>query len=129
MTRGMQALQLVGIVAAVALAGMVNVLGARHFTRWDWTKDRRWSLSPATVETLHALEQHVDVWAVAGPGDPLEGSLRELLASYVAQSSRIEVHWIDPDRDAFAVILTTQPQEPQGTYLARLSNAIAASLV
>ncbi|HEV8069307.1 MAG TPA: serine hydrolase domain-containing protein [Planctomycetaceae bacterium] len=39
------------------------------------------------------------------------------------------VLWIDPDRDAFAVILTTQPQEPQGTYLARLSNAIAASLV
>jgi CubicO group peptidase (beta-lactamase class C family) len=39
------------------------------------------------------------------------------------------VLWIDPDRDAFAVILMTQPQEPQGTYLARLSNAIAASLV
>jgi CubicO group peptidase (beta-lactamase class C family) len=39
------------------------------------------------------------------------------------------VLWIDPDRDAFAVILTTQPQEPQGTYLTRLSNAIAAALV
>jgi CubicO group peptidase (beta-lactamase class C family) len=39
------------------------------------------------------------------------------------------VLWIDPDRDAFAVILTTQPQEPHGTYLTRLSNAIAASLV
>jgi len=39
------------------------------------------------------------------------------------------VLWIDPDRDAFAVILTTQPQEPHGTYLARLSNSIAASLI
>jgi CubicO group peptidase (beta-lactamase class C family) len=39
------------------------------------------------------------------------------------------VLWLDPDRDAFAVILTTQPQEPHGTYLARLSNAIAASFV
>jgi CubicO group peptidase (beta-lactamase class C family) len=39
------------------------------------------------------------------------------------------VLWLDPDRDAFAVILTTQPQDPHGTYLARLSNAIAASLV
>jgi CubicO group peptidase (beta-lactamase class C family) len=37
--------------------------------------------------------------------------------------------WIDPDRDAFAVILTTQPQEPHGTYLTRLSNAIAAAFV
>lgn len=39
------------------------------------------------------------------------------------------VLWIDPDRDAFAVILTTQPQDPQGTYLARLSNSVAASLI
>jgi CubicO group peptidase (beta-lactamase class C family) len=37
------------------------------------------------------------------------------------------VMWIDPDRDAFAVILTTQPQEPHGRHLARLSNAIAAA--
>ena len=39
------------------------------------------------------------------------------------------VLWLDPDRDAFAVVLTTQPQDPQGAYLARLSNSIAASLV
>ncbi|MEX2288636.1 MAG: serine hydrolase domain-containing protein [Planctomycetaceae bacterium] len=39
------------------------------------------------------------------------------------------VLWIDPDRDAFAVVLTTQPQEPLGTYLARLSNAIVAAMV
>jgi CubicO group peptidase (beta-lactamase class C family) len=39
------------------------------------------------------------------------------------------VLWMDPDRDAFAVILTTEPQEPHGTYLARLSNAIAAALL
>ena len=37
--------------------------------------------------------------------------------------------WIDPDRDALAVILTTEPQEPHGRYLSRLSNAIAASLI
>lgn len=36
--------------------------------------------------------------------------------------------WIDPDRDALAVLLTTQPQDPDGRYLARLSNAIVAAL-
>jgi CubicO group peptidase (beta-lactamase class C family) len=36
--------------------------------------------------------------------------------------------WIDPARDAFAVILTTQPQEPRGRYLAALSNTIVAAL-
>ena len=35
--------------------------------------------------------------------------------------------WIDPDRDAFAVILTTQPLDLQRFCLGRISNAIAAA--
>ena len=38
------------------------------------------------------------------------------------------VLWIDPDPDAFLVLLTTRPQEPHGTWLARVSNAVAAAL-
>jgi hypothetical protein len=102
--RGPELLQLAGIVAAVVLAVVVNVLGARHFRRWDWTTDHRWSLSPATIETLRTLEQPVDVWAIAGPGDPLEQSLRALLLEYRARSSRIDVHWIDPDRDTVQLV-------------------------
>ena len=34
--------------------------------------------------------------------------------------------WADPDLDAFAVILTTLPQDPEGRYLAMASNALAA---
>jgi hypothetical protein len=99
-----QALQLAGIVAAVVLAFVVNMLGARHFTRWDWTKDKRWSLSPATVETLHTLEEPVEVWVITGSGDALQSSLKELLASYQAEASRLEVHWIDPDRDVAQLV-------------------------
>lgn len=36
--------------------------------------------------------------------------------------------WIDPDLDACVILLTTRPQEPRGTYLARASNAIAAAI-
>lgn len=36
--------------------------------------------------------------------------------------------WMDPERDAFLILLTTQPQEPHGYFLSRLSNAIAAAL-
>ena len=35
--------------------------------------------------------------------------------------------WIDPDRQIFTVILSSQPQEPTGHFLARLSNIVAAS--
>jgi hypothetical protein len=104
---GAQALELAGIVAAVVLAAVVNVLAARHFTRWDWTRDRRWSLSPATLETLHSLdarEVRVTLWVIAGEADPVEGSLRQLLAAYDAATSRLDVHWIDPDRDAVQLV-------------------------
>jgi CubicO group peptidase (beta-lactamase class C family) len=37
------------------------------------------------------------------------------------------VMWIDPDADLFAIILSTQPQEPDGRLLSRLSNCIAAA--
>ena len=37
--------------------------------------------------------------------------------------------WMDPERELWAVILTTQPQEPHGKHLARLSNMIAAAFL
>ncbi|HXN34430.1 MAG TPA: GldG family protein, partial [Polyangiaceae bacterium] len=101
---GGQVLQLTGVIAAIVLAGIVNVIGARHFTRWDWTASKRWSLSPATLETLQSLGQRVDVWAIAGANDPLEQSLKQLLVSYKAHSSEVQVHWIDPDRDTVQLV-------------------------
>lgn len=39
------------------------------------------------------------------------------------------VHWLDPDNDLYFIFFTTQPQEPHGTYLARLCNAVAAAVL
>ena len=36
---------------------------------------------------------------------------------------------MDPDADAFCILLTTQPQEPEGGFLARVCNVVAAALV
>jgi CubicO group peptidase (beta-lactamase class C family) len=36
--------------------------------------------------------------------------------------------WLDPDAEAFCIVFTTQPQEPEGRFLARLSNAVCAAL-
>jgi CubicO group peptidase (beta-lactamase class C family) len=37
--------------------------------------------------------------------------------------------WIEPSRGLFTVILTTEPQEPAGYFLSRLSNAVAAAWI
>jgi hypothetical protein len=97
-------LELAGLGAAVVLAVVANVLAARHFTRWDWTASKRWSVSPATLETLKALDRPVEVWVVVGREDALEAGLRPLLDAYAAASPQVSVRWIDPDRDAVQLV-------------------------
>jgi CubicO group peptidase (beta-lactamase class C family) len=36
--------------------------------------------------------------------------------------------WIDPETEAFFILFTTQPQEQEGRFLARLSNVVLSSL-
>jgi CubicO group peptidase (beta-lactamase class C family) len=36
--------------------------------------------------------------------------------------------WIDPDTESAFILFTTQPQEPEGRFLARLSNVVSAAI-
>jgi hypothetical protein len=101
---GMRTLELAGIAGAVVLAVVVNVLAARHYTRWDWTQGKRWSVSAGTLETLRGLDRPVDLWIVMGRGDPSESGLRDLVLAYTAATTRLGVHWIDPDRDVAQLV-------------------------
>jgi hypothetical protein len=89
-----------GTIAAIVIASVVNVIAARHFARWDWTTSARWTLAPSTVETLRALAQRVDVWVIGGRGEPFRRGLDPMLDAYRAQTRELEIHWVDPDRDA-----------------------------
>jgi hypothetical protein len=98
-----QATALVGIVAAMVLAVVMNVVVARHYKRWDWTKAKRYTLTPATLATLHSLQEPVDLWILMGGADPLEQSVKQLLVSYAAETDALHVHLVDPDRDTAAL--------------------------
>src|SRR5580700_5513329 len=100
---GGQLVSLVGILAAAVLAVVVNVVVARHYKRWDWTKSKRYTLSTATLATLHDLQEPVDLWLLMGGADPLEQSVKQTLIAYSAETDRLHVHLIDPDRDTAAL--------------------------
>lgn len=103
MKKSSEAISLVGIGAAVTIAVLVNVLAARHYTRADWTTGKLYTPTQPTLETLHALDERVQIWVLLGGGDPMEQSVRHLLASYEAETSKLDVHYIDPDKDALAL--------------------------
>jgi ABC-type uncharacterized transport system len=95
--------QLVGVVAFMAVVVLLNVALARRFTRWDWTQTRRYTLSPATVQTLHDLPDTTEIWVLLGAADPVEQSVKQLLVAYQAETSKLDIHYVDPERDLLAL--------------------------
>src|SRR5262249_31736531 len=65
-----------GVVAAMLLAVLVNVYAARHYRRWDLTTHGLYTLSPATLETLHSLNEQVEVDVLLSSRDPLANSVK-----------------------------------------------------
>jgi hypothetical protein len=86
------------IVLAMILATLVNLLVARHYRRWDVTKGGLYTLSEATVATLHELPEPVKIYVLLPNGAPLTLSVQHLLDGYLAETSRLEVELVDPDR-------------------------------
>jgi hypothetical protein len=87
-----------GVLAAVVVAVLVNVLAARHYRRWDCTSQRLYTLSPATEETLRALGDRIEVDVLLSSNDALSGSIKFLLAAYQGETDKLDVRYVDPDR-------------------------------
>ncbi len=101
--RATRASGLVSLAALGAIAVLINCIAAGRYQRWDWTTDKRYTLSPATVQTLHDLPETVHVWVLLGALDPLGVSVKQLLVAYATETRKLEVHTIDPDRDVAAL--------------------------
>lgn len=89
----------IGSALLLAIVLMANYLSFRHYQRWDWTSEHIFTLSDRTRAVLRELDRDVDVWLVLGSGEPNYQDLRELLQRYRAESQRITLHFVDPDRE------------------------------
>ncbi len=95
-------LDLGGVTAAFALLVLGNIVAARHWTRFDASAGARWTLSPATLTTLAAIDETVHIYLLFGSADPLGQSVRHTLEAYLGATNKLEVHAVDPDRDPVA---------------------------
>ena len=98
-----QVSQLISVAIAMVVVVLVNVASVRRYTRWDWTSNQRYSLSPATVDTLRQLPESIQIWVLLGGADPMEQSVKQLLVAYGAETTKLDVHYVDPDRDTAAL--------------------------
>jgi ABC-type uncharacterized transport system involved in gliding motility auxiliary subunit len=88
-----------GIVLAVALVGMLNWLGYRHYVRGDWTSSKIYSLSDKTRNVLKGIKDEVRAVVLMTPSTPLFNETKELLSRYEAACPKLKVEFIDPERD------------------------------
>jgi CubicO group peptidase (beta-lactamase class C family) len=68
-------------------------------------------------------------WRLNWPGEP--SSFGDLLGprAYGHWGATGTLCWLDPESETFFLLFTTQPQDPEDRFLARLSNAVCAALV
>lgn len=98
----------IGSLIVFAIVMMGNYLSFRHYARWDWTSEKIFTLSDRTRAVLRDLDRDLDIWLLLSAGEPNQQDLRELLQRYRAESQRLTLHFVDPDRDPAAYRVLAQ---------------------
>ena len=93
-------------LAALAIVVILNLIVLRAPTRlgeystnwqWDLTSNQRYSLSPQTAQILSNLDRDVELLYFDRQNN--FGAVRDRLELFPAQSNRVSVRYIDPDRE------------------------------
>lgn len=91
---------LVMVAAFLGIVVVANVIAARYPVRLDLTAERRFTLSPQTVQVLQGLQTPVEVIGFFTPFDETrQEDARRLLTEYAARSPRFSFRFVDPERE------------------------------
>lgn len=80
----------------IALIVLVNWFVDHHDTRWDMTPNKKYSLSEQTRKILKELNRDVTVYVF--DREHSFGERRDVLGMYSSASRRLNVIYVDPDR-------------------------------
>jgi len=86
-------------VLALAVVGLLNYVSSKNYKRWDWTTERLFTLSDRSQQVLRELDHDVQIYVFLARGEQDFADVETLLEEYKAVTQRLEIEWIDPDRD------------------------------
>lgn len=92
----------VAIVAAVALAVLVNWLAFRHMPRWDMTGTGRYTLAEQTQQVLGQMDDEHEIVTFFRVRNTQLERVRDLVDEYERLGRHVTTAHIDPDRDIAA---------------------------
>lgn len=88
-----------GVLLVAALVVLLNYFGMKYHHRFDWTGSKIYSLSDKSKSMLEGLDRDVTVTVFLQPGAGLYDPTRELLERYAAESPRVELRFVDPQKN------------------------------
>ncbi len=88
-----------GVLLALALTVLVNIVGWKYYKRFDWTSSQIYSLSEKSLNVLESLDRDIQTTVMLGPQSEAYAEARELLERYQSQSGRLSVRVVDPEKN------------------------------
>src|SRR5438876_2789315 len=91
---------IVQIALILFLAAMVNSFSFRHYARWDFSRDQKYTLSDKTKRFLDTLKGKMHITVFFSPNTPITADVENLLTEYqYAGKGKIDLEHIDPERN------------------------------
>ena len=86
-------------VLALLVVGLLNFISSQNYKRWDLTSESLFTLSERSKQVLEDLDQDVQVYVFLARGEQDFADIETLLEEYKAVTPRLQIEWVDPDRD------------------------------
>src|SRR6266436_5981077 len=88
------------ILLILFLVAMVNSFAFKHYARWDFSRDPKYTLSDKTERFLKTLKGKMRVTIFFSPNTSIAADVQNLLTEYqYAGNGKIDVEHIDPERN------------------------------
>ncbi len=88
------------IVLMLFLVAVVNSIAFKHYRRWDFSRDQKYTLSDKTKRVLDTLKGKMRITVFFSPNTPITADVQNLLTEYqYAGHGKIDVENIDPERN------------------------------
>src|SRR5881409_1483534 len=82
------------------LVAMVNSFAFKHYARWDFSRDQKYTLSDKTKRFVDTLKGKMRITVFFSPTTPITSDVQNLLTEYqYAGEGKIDIEHIDPERN------------------------------
>ncbi len=90
---------LIFVVLFLVAIGLLQWASREFHWQFDWTQNRRYSLSPASVAAVERLQGPVTITAYASERGTTRQAIRDVVGRYQQHKPDLKLEFVDPDKE------------------------------